>query len=41
MKLATERTLPDAAREAPWGIIDAREWVLRMLSGDFATRGIA
>ncbi len=37
VKLATERNLDDQARAELWHIIDAREWVLRMVAKDFDT----
>src|ERR1700761_1223753 len=35
MKLATERTLEEQARAELWHIIDAREWVLKMVARDY------
>ena len=34
-KLATERALDEKARDGLWFIIEAREWVLKHISGDF------
>lgn len=34
-KLATERSLDEKARAELWAVIDAREWVLKMLAQDF------